>query len=910
MSATADLERHLAALVRRPPADPGEEAEVLAAVRGYLGAVQQELVRQLRAQPSGRVLNERHSDLLDRLVRRLFELAEAEYFAEGHAEGEDFAVLAVGGYARREMALHSDVDLLLLHAGALSPYVARIAERLQYWLWDAGVTVGCATRSLEQTLKLIRSDETVFTAVLDTRFLSGTPRLFQSFSEAIRATLRKGAASFIERRIQAVEERHRRFGESLYLLQPNLKEGAGGLRDYHAAYWCTRAVQPGMRGLDDLLHLGLLTESEMEAYRAALDFLWRVRNELHLISKRRNDQMSFELQEQIADLLGYAPDAEEDVALPVERFMGAYYRHARAIRNQSAIVMEQCLARARPAPRRPRRAAEVEDGFRRVGERLEIPHAAHLRQRPLRLLTAFAVAQDHDIELSRTAQRLVRENLHLVDDELRRDPAAASTFCRILDAEFRVMRTLMAMNENGLLGRFLPEWEHIVCRWQHVIYHTYTVDVHSIFLVEQLRRLWKGEYEKAVPDLTELVRGLESRTALFLGCLLHDIGKGFGGDHSNRGAQRARVCLERLGLDAELADRAVFLVRHHLLMSHLAQRRDLSDPKLILEFARTVGDRVNLRHLYLLTFADIRASSATAWTPWKRELLQELFERTAELLETGDADPKRALEQIERRVEARQGAARTELGRLGVADAKIDDFFQVMPRRYFVSHTPRQLARHALAMIAFDPARTVSIAVREMRGDFSELIVCSRDVQGLYATVAGTLTARGINILASHVYTTRSGLALEVYRVSTPRGEKEERQLLWDEFETMLRDVLEGRRSVAELLARQRRPVGAARTPSRRPPSVAVSNTESDFYTIVDVSANDRLGLLYALTHVIAQHDLAIYISKAATVMDQVADTFYLKDREGRQVLDPARLHALQEALLEAARDPEQPAHG
>ena len=251
------------------------------------------------------------------------------------------------------------------------------------------------------------------------------------------------------------------------------------------------------------------------------------------------------------------------------------------------------------------------------------------------------------------------------------------------------MRSLMAMNEVGLLAAFLPEWAHIVCRWQHVMYHTYTVDVHSIFLVEELRRLWQGKYEQAVPELTELMRGCDDRAALFLGCLLHDIGKGFGGNHSEKGASRARRCVERLGLAPERVERVVFLVQHHLLMSHLAQSRDLSDPKLILEFARVARDRSQLRDLYLLTFADIRASSKKAWTDWKGQLLRDLFERTSEFLETGSDDPSTALELIDERVEVRRQAAAAELQSLGVAESKVRDYFESMPRRYFIAHTPR-----------------------------------------------------------------------------------------------------------------------------------------------------------------------------------------------------------------------------
>lgn len=890
---------------RGPHADP---AEVLRAVRGYLAAAREHLAEVHRATRSGARVNALHSDLMDRLVRRLFQIAEAESFVEQPDAGDRIAVLAVGGYARREMSIHSDVDLLVLHGGPVTPFVRHIAERIQLWLWDAGLTVGCATRTIADTVELARSDNTVFTGVLDTRFLSGDPVFYHEFLEAIRRELLQDVEHFLARQVESLTARHAAYGESLYLLQPNVKEGAGGLRDYHAAIWAMRAVLPTAHGLEDLLHYGLLTESEMEAYRDALDFLWRVRNELHLLAKRRQDQMSFELQEQIAAAFGY-PDGGPDAPLPVELFMSDYYRHARAIRNYSELAIEQCRARARRTPLPAVAPVVVEDGFRLVGDHLEIPHAAHLRERPLRLLTAFAVAQDHDVPLSRTAQRLVRENLHLVDDAFRRDPEASATFLRILDSERRVMRTLMTMNELGLLARYLPEWEHIVCRWQHVIYHTYTVDVHSIFLVEELRRLWRGKYERALPELTALMRECEDRPALFLGSLLHDIGKGFGGEHSAKGAQRARACLERLGIAPERLERIVFLVEHHLAMSHVAQRRDLSDPRMVVEFAKLVRDRTNLKNLYLLTFADMRASSKSGWTEWRGALVRELYERTAEVLETGRPDEAVAFATIEARVEKRRQAAREELRALGVAEAKIDAYFDEMPRRYFVSHTPRQIARHAKALLSFSDEKKVVTAVREMRGGFSELIVCARDVHGLYWRIAGTLTARGINILSSNVYTTRTGLALEVYRVATPPGEPPDRERTWAAFRESLERVLAGELRVEDLVRRRRRPVGAPATPSRLPPSVDVSNDESDFYTIVDVAANDRLGLLYDLTRTLAEHGLEIYVSKATTVLDQVADTFYVKDADGRKLTDPERVEALRRALL-AAVQLEEADHG
>ncbi len=874
-------------------------AAVVPAVRLYLERTREHLTRLHELTGSGRMVNETNSDLVDRLVRRLVALAEENWLRQGNEVESGVCVVAVGGYARREMAVFSDVDLLILYRDGLTPYVREMAERLQYWLWDAGVSVGCATRTVEDTLALGQEDTTVRTAVLMSRFLCGDGEFFHDFLDRTRRELLPDAAEFVQGQVADLEERHKRYGESLFLLQPNLKEGAGALRDYHQAYWVARAAQPSARTLDDFLHFGLLTEYEMEQYREALDFLWLVRNDLHLLTGRRTDQMSFELQEQVAKRLGYADEEDESDGseLPVERFMRAYYRHARAIQTGSELVIEQSAARLVKRPRR-RQAREVEHGFRLADGQLEIPHSAHLRQHPERMIEAFHVSQHHDVPMSRMARRLIRENLDLVDDSFRREPRCREAFLRVLDGENRVMRTLMEMNEVGLLAAYMPEWEHIVCRWQHVIYHTYTVDVHSIFLVEELRRLGKGEYEKSVPDLTELIQNCEDRPAVFLGCLLHDIGKGFGGNHSRKGVERARLTLERMGLEPERLERVLFLVDQHLWMSHLAQRRDLSDPRLIADFARLCGDRENLRNLYLLTFADIRASSRDAWTEWKGQLLRELFERAAELLETGDDDATRALELIEARVDLRRDGARSVLVESGCTTEDIDAYFDSMPRRYFVSHTPRQIARHASVVIGLDPERMLGTAFREMRGEFTEFILSTSDRHGLYATVAGVLMSRGLNILGSHVYSTRSGLALEIYRLTTPPGGPEERAEEWEQLEKALDSVLSGERAVEDLLLVRRRPLGKPKPPSRREPTVQVSNGESDFYTIVDVTANDRIGLLYDLTRTIADHGLEIYISKAATILDQVADSFYLKDGEGKKLRDPVAIEALERDLL------------
>jgi [protein-PII] uridylyltransferase len=936
------IDEHLATL-------PLEGEERVRAVPGVVKAFLKEMRAHLEwlhgSGESGRRVNETNSDLVDRMIRRLFGLAEEMFLAKGGVIDADVAVIAVGGYARREMSIHSDVDLLVLYRKELTPFVEYVSERLQYWLWDGGLTVGCATRTLEQTILLGLEDVTVRTAVLTARFLCGDGEFFHVFADRIRDELFPDPAAFVAEQQELMRERHSDYGDSLYLLQPNVKESAGGLRDYHTAYWVARGTQSSVRDIDDLLHFGLLTEAEMEDYQQALEFMWRTRNELHRLAKRANDQMSFELQEEVSEGLGYGSMAEaisrsavdatggvevdvgvdvdvevgqralppaetladirfepDDPDLPVERFMRDYYRHARAIKSYSELVIDQCAYRADPelAASIAQVEVEVEDGFHLANHQLAIPHAAHLREDPIRLLRAYEIAQRHQVGLSRMAERLIRENLHLLDEQLRSSKEVSELFMGMLDSETRVMRTLMSMNDVGLLSQLMPEWAHIVCRWQHVIYHTYTVDVHSIFLVEELRRLWRGKYARAMPELTELMLEVEDRSVLFLGCMLHDIGKGFGGDHSNKGVVRAIPAIERLGLSPERSARVLFIIQHHLLMSHLAQSRDLSDAKLILELAQICGDRTNLRNLYLATFADIRASSVEGWTDWKGQLLRELYERTAEMLETGAERPDQAVALLEARVERRREGAREELVRLGVGEAKISSLFAELPRRYFLSHTPPQIARHAQVILRFGGGSRLVTANRDMKGGFTEFILCASDVHGLYSQVAGVMTACGLDILGSHVYTTRGGLALEIYRTRTPRGGPEEREMVWAEVEESLETVLGGGVDVGDLVRRRRRPIGSTRSPSRKDPRVLVSNTESDFYTLVDVIADDRLGLLYDATRTIGEHGFEIYISKAATIKDQVTDTFYIKGRDGKKIKDIRALDRLREALLEA----------
>ncbi|MBW2713588.1 MAG: [protein-PII] uridylyltransferase [Deltaproteobacteria bacterium] len=884
--------------------DP-DEREISAAIRDYLQEVRAQLFAWHGEGASGKDINEANSDCMDRLIRRFFQMAEEEYYAGAFEFRQRLAVVAVGGYGRRELCIHSDIDLLFLYEGEIDDYVKKLAERLQVRLWDGKLEVGCALRSIEETLEIGLEDMTARTAILNARFITGDADLFHKFLDQVRSTFRANDPVFIEALSQSMKERHQKYGESLFRLQPNVKEGVGGLRDYHLAQWVvlSRHSSLSLRGLIDLLDYGLLSESELDAFRTALRFIWRVRATLHFLCKRKNDQLNFDLQERLADELGYGTPSEEVGFRPVERFMQDYYRHARVIQNCSMAIIDQCMPRK---PKSEQEHRELGEGFVLVDGELEIPHDSLLRDQPLRFMRVFEIAACENVPISQTAQRLLRESLPHFPDSFPSDPKAAESFLKMLDNREGVTNTLLTMNETGVLGRFLPEWEHIVCLWQHVIYHTYTVDIHTIFLVSELERLYRGASEWVRPEYSDMMHQVEDRVVLYLGCIFHDIGKGLGGKHAERSSQMAATACRRLGLSEDRVKRVCFLARHHLQMSHIAQRRDLSDPSAIEFFTKLVGDYTNLLNLYLLTFADFRASSAQAWTDWTAGLLRELFVRTTEILECGELDSGVTARKLDSRADRLRDSARAQLAGMGVNEELIDSFCSRMPQRYFLTHTSWQIARQAMVMLAFREKDAISCGIREMRGGFTEFIVCAKDSYGLYSNIAGCLTFSGINILGSHIHTTRDGMALEVYRVATPEGDASEKRKVWHDVQDVMRSVLTGEMDLSKIKMRRTSPYTSSRSKARpryQKASVRVSNTESDFFTIIDISAYDRLGLLYQLTSKIFEYELEIQISKASTRLDQVADTFYLKTREGGKVQDEELLERLRQDLLKVAEE-------
>jgi [protein-PII] uridylyltransferase len=881
---------------------PGSSAALNPYVRSYLDAVWSHVLGLHDAGYPGREVNELRTELVDRLVRKLFRMAEDRYFRENPRLDFRFAVVAVGGYGRSELALGSDIDLLFLYRGKLNPYVETLSETIEQRLWDGKLVVGAATRTVPDCLRVGRDDLSTLTSYLDARFLAGDAGLFAEFDREVAALIGRDPRGFVERKLAEQRERHVRKGESLYLLQPDVKEGVGGLRDYHTALWVGRACQWDARRPEHLALHGLLDPDDQAELLEALGFLWRLRNELHR-KGRKEDRLHYDTQPRLAEFLGLRDTPE---LLAVEQLMRQYYLYARTVHrvSQRAVGRAQQLLDDRSG-RRERVSYPVAEGFAIADGVLEIPHESLLQERPLRLLSAFAVAQHHDVALSARAQRLIRNSLWRIDDTFRAEPEAASLFRQILDSPLRVYRTLSAMNELGVLAAYLPEFAHLVGLWQQDLYHTYTVDVHSLFLVEQLRRTWKGENRDELPLATQLMREVRRPFPLFLGCILHDVGKGRGGGHSQRGADLVEVVARRLRMSDEEAGLVRFLVLHHLAMSRMADRRDVNDPRTIQQLASLCGSRERLRMLYVLTVADIRSVSAEAWSSWKHSQLLGLYRNTMEWFEAGAGDeaPQLFLGRAMQRAEKTQQEALAQLARAGrdVDDAAL--LLEVMPRRYLLDHTPQDIALHLGAALDYLASRG-DVGVYPFRpgggpADFWGLVILGHDRPGLLAAAAGALASCGHNILRAQVYTTRDALAMQIYQLSPIAGGEEEEQVERERIEKRLRATLAGE---APRIGRRLRPPVPQGTVRRRAPSVTVANDASDFYTVIDVSANDRPALLYDITRTLSGLGLDIMIAYASTRADRISDSFYVT-RDGQKVGDAGARAQIEEALRAAVQD-------
>jgi [protein-PII] uridylyltransferase len=834
-----------------------------------------------------------HVRLMDDVILSLTRLIATDALGDG-LSATPLVVMALGGYGRGELQPLSDIDLMVIYDREMSPYVQRMIQELLYSLWDLGLHVGHSLRSLDDCVAMARTDFPSRTSMQEARFLAGDRRLFARFQRVLRENVfRRDFGQFLETTLVERDARYRKHGASPYIGEPNVKESAGGLRDMHTAMWLG-AAKFGTRTLRELADQGLITPREQAATDGALTFLWRVRNELHFFSGHKNDVLARDLQPRIAKNLGYAND---DASLGVERFMHDYYLHARVIHRVSKRLIARCqetLSRRGSAERRQRQQA-LADGLVFFDGRLHLADRdpAQLREDPARLMKVFWHLHRLGCELSLDLERAVEDSLHLVDDAFRGSEAVRELFLDICRNWGRAAQTFADMHELELLGRYLPEFGALTCLVQYDVYHKFSADQHSLLAVEHLEALAPGqsaESEGAARVLSEV----EKPELLMLGMLLHDIGKAKGHGHVAKGIPLVRELTARMGLPAADAQAVEFLVAHHLTMSHIAQRRDIDDPKTVTDFAAVVGEPQRLRMLYLLTYADMRAVGPGVLTPWQARILHELYTRTLARL-TGGRVAKPSRKELADRLHA---AAKDEVD-LRAVKAHL----AMMADRYLESASVQRMAEHLRVLGELGETPVVTKLFHHPDLGSSDLVVVTRDLPGLFSLIAGSLAASGVNIISAQIHTRADGIAIDTFQVNDPAGDLVGSSALWARTLDALRAVITGEQSVQALLDR-RRAAGREATGPGGPPRITLDNQLSDTATVIEVKCPDRLGLLYLITRTVAGLGLDIVSARIATEIDQAFDSFYVQDREGRKVEDAEALERVRAGLEQALAQP------
>ncbi len=833
---------------------------------------------------------------MDRIAGGLFDFVAGTAFpAANPTTGDRFALVAQGGYGRGGLAPYSDLDLLFLLPWKVTPRVEQIVEYALLLLWDTGLKVGHATRSVEECLRLAGRDTTICTSLLETRFLWGEAGLYDEFRTRFADELvKKTGPEFAERKLVERDERHLRFGDSRYVVEPNVKEGKGGLRDLHTLYWIAKYLYR-VDDVGELAARGVFAPAEFAAFVKAERFLSTVRCHLHYLAGRAEERLTFDLQQEIAVRLGYRGHAG---ARPVERFMKHYYLVAKTV---GALTRIFCAALEDEHRRRPLLSlSRLLTRDRQMGpftaDRgwITLAKGDAFETDPANMLRLFHEAQRHELDIHPAALRQVTRNLRRIDFGFHRRPDAAALFLDMLTSPKAPDATLRRMNEAGLLGRLIPIFGRVVAQMQYDMYHTYTVDEHTIRAIGILHRIEQGDLREEAPVASEVVHKVLSRRALYLAVFMHDIAKGRGGDHSLLGAEDALRLGPELGLADEETETVSWLVRHHLAMSAAAFKLDLNDTRAIADFADLVQSPERLRLLLVLTVADIRAVGPNVWNGWKAALLRELYFKTEELLTGGDI----RLAAAERVREAQDGLRATLPD---WPDETFRAFADAAPASYWLAWDRDTLAHHAgmIAEVREDPAAlSVKARIDEARA-VTEVVFCAHDHPGLFSRFAGALAASGMSVVEARVFTFADGIAVDTFQVQDAEGQAVTGARQLQTLERRVRQALGGEIDL-RCEVRRRRAWPSRTAVFTVPPRVLIDNRASAAHTVIEVNGRDRPGFLFDVARAFSDLSLRIATARIATYGERVVDVFYVKDVFGLKVVHDGKLARVRDRLLQA----------
>ena len=906
---------------RLPAPANSDAAEKLARYKGFLKVETHRLKIAHRAGADGREICRARATILDELLRHFWQEVRASLSPQAQKEFPPISLVAIGGYGRAELNPHSDIDFMFLHDGQIAvnrplPYLSKLIDGVLYPLWDIGLKVGHAVRSIDDCVKVANADMQSKTSLIEARLIAGDEGLFKKLQKAVVAKCVAGFEDrYIAARVADQATRHAKYGDSATMQEPNIKNGCGGLRDFQNLLWMA-FFKYRTRTLQDLQEREFVTEAGRKQLEAAYDFLLRVRTELHYEVVRPLDVLGKNLQPAVALALGYG---ERSPSKRIEKFMRDLYTHMRNI-FLITRTLEQRMALITPSPRKlslrrwlpkRKREPEVVDGFKFIDGEIHAASNRIFRDSPRRLMRVFLHAQQRRMTLHPDLAQLIRNQLSLVDREFLNDEHVRETFLTILERRGEVAPILRTMHEVNLLGKYIPEFGKLTCLVQHEFYHQYAADEHTLICLAQLDKIWEAQnlpYRNYAP----LFQGLNRPGLLYLALLLHDVGKAEGhkkGGHAEVSAEMAMRASKRLRLDGSASHTLRLIIENHLLMASLSQRRDLDDPVVIKNFARQIQTPEALNLLTLLTFADSQGTSDKLWNGFKDSLLWQLHSRAMVLL-TGGTEFRRA---SEKQLELFKQEVR-ELAPPLISDEELDAHFSSLPQPYFEIHTARELLddlelthrfMHRLIQQGDRALSPVTAWLDEPDRGYNVVKICTWDRAGLFGKIAGTLSATGLNILSAQIFTRTDGIALDTFFVNDARTGNLAVREQHDKFAILLEKVLNGEETdLPGLIARQitNRPVYSAYAGERMTTEIHFDNDASELRTLIEIETEDQIGLLYAISKTFAE--LAVDIAGARIVTERGAaiDSFYVREMDGGKILSAERQQLIGHKLREAIK--------